>query len=654
MTVVDEIKARVDIVDLVSESVQLRRAGRSFKALCPFHTEKTPSFVVDPARGTWRCFGACSEGGDIFSWVMRGQGVEFREALGTLAERAGVRLTPLDAHAEEREKRIQRLRSANEAAAIFYRRTLREEAEADEARAYVERRGVAEETAAAFGLGFAPAGAEALRGYLSARGFSGEEMAAAGLSVEGEGRARDRFRGRLVFPIRDARARCVGFGARALEGGDVKYLNTPQTELFDKSGLLYGLDQAQEAIRNADRVIVVEGYMDVIAAHQHEQRHVVASMGTALTERQVALIKPLTRQILLALDADAAGVAATVRGIDTTRQAVGTEPVPVVDARGIVRMQDSLAADIRIIELPPGRDPDDLIRLDPERWTTLVQGARGYLEYRFQQAAAARDLDQPRERAALMDELLPLVSAIGQPVVRAEYRERLAQLCRLEASALPLRSARAEVAPPHLRREASRDGAPARAVGRDPQGDYLLRLLLLRPEVAAEIGPEVADLIRDAPSRELLAFLCTSAHDTGSGAEGGGGAPPLPDHLAEVAAELRASAQATLPPYPPAEALAAARQAVSRLRERRLYEAARLQAQLVAEQQRSLGALTLHEAAYDMDEAGIDPATDRDAPAAHVLKSRAQGQALHARRADAAATEPAAAEAVPGEKETAR
>ena len=253
-----------------------------------------------------------------------------------------------------------------------------------------------------------------------------------------------------------------------------------------------------------------------------------------------------------------------------------------------------------------------------------------------------------------MDELLPLVSAIGQPVVRAEYRGRLAQLCRLEASALPLRSARAEAAPPHLRREASRGGAPARAVGRDPQGDYLLRLLLLRPEVAAEIGPEVADLIRDAPSRELLAFLCGSAHDTGSGAEGGGGAPPLPDHLAEVAAELRASAQATLPPYPPAEALAAARQAVSRLRERRLHEAARLQAQLVAEQQRSLGALTLHEAAYDMDEAGIDPATDRDAPAAHVLKSRAQGQALHARRADAAATEPAAAEAVPGEKETAR
>ena len=273
----------------------------------------------------------------------------------------------MDAKAEEREKRLLRLRSANEAAASFYRRSLVEEAEAEGARDYVERRGVAAETAEAFGLGYAPTSPDALRGYLSARGFSADEISTAGLSMDGERGPRDRFRGRLLFPIRDAQGRCVGFGARALDD-DVKYLNTPQTPLFDKSSLLYGLDRAREAIRGADRVIVVEGYMDVIAAHQHEQTHVVASMGTALTEKQVASLKPLTRNILLALDADAAGAAATVRGIDTTRQAVGTEPQPVVSARGLVRMQNTLAADIRIIELPAGRDPDDLIRLDPERW----------------------------------------------------------------------------------------------------------------------------------------------------------------------------------------------------------------------------------------------------------------------------------------------
>lgn len=619
MTVVDEVKARIDIADLVGESVQLRKAGRSFKAPCPFHAEKTPSFVVDPSRQTWRCFGACSEGGDVFSWVMRREGVEFREALRILAERAGIRLTPMDAQAEAREKRLQRLRSANEAAVSFYRRRLLEDPEAAEARGYVDRRGVSEAVSEAFGLGYAPAAPDALRGHLSARGFNADEISGAGLSVDGEGGARDRFRGRLVFPIRDAQGRCVGFGARALADGDVKYLNTPQTVLFDKSSLLYGLDRAREAVRGADRVIVVEGYMDVIAAHQHEQTHVVASMGTALTERQVALIKPLTRNILLALDADAAGAAATVRGIDTTREAVGTELQPVVTARGLVRMQNTLAADIRIIELPVGRDPDDLIRLDPEQWTRLVEGAPGYLDYRFRRGAEGRDLEDPRARSLLLEELLPLVTSTSDPVVRADYLQRLAQLCRVEVESMRGRGATQTAVPPHLRAgepPPDRVSRPRPLSRIDRHAETLIRVLQHSPAVAGAVDPATLGCVSDQLRRELLASLLAGAEESS-----------LAPELAALAAELRAR-----PIDPPlaAQARAAAGQISAKMRHLRLQEDAKAQVQVVAEQQRAIGASELHAAAYALAGERSDRADGGgESAAAQVLESHARAIALH-------------------------
>ena len=400
MTAVDDIKARVDIVELIGETVSLRRTGRTHKAPCPFHTERTPSFVVDPDRQSWHCFGACSTGGDIFSWVMRRDGVEFRDALRILSQRAGVRLGPPDPAADEREARRRRLTSANEAAAAFYRAQLLQAPEAAPAREYLDQRGVSDAIADAFGIGHAPQASDALQAHLGARGFRPEELVGAGLAIEAEHGPLDRFRGRLIFPIRDPQGRCAGFGARTLSGAEPKYLNTPQTPLFDKSALLYGLDRARDAIRRGERAIIVEGYMDVVAAHQHGQPNVVASMGTALTERQAALLKPLSRHILLALDADAAGAAAAVRGVDTTREAVGTDPrTPDIeslatsreaaqlldardpaqlarrDARRLIRLQDDLAADIRIVVLPEGRDPDDLIRLDPELWSRLLEEA---------------------------------------------------------------------------------------------------------------------------------------------------------------------------------------------------------------------------------------------------------------------------------------
>ena len=636
MSVVDEVKARVDVAELVGESVPLRKTGRTFKALCPFHTEKTPSFTVDPSRQTWRCFGACSEGGDIFSWVMKRQGVEFREALRILADRAGVQLAPMDAQAEERQKRLGRLRSVNEAAARFYRRSLAD-AEAGEARGYLERRGVPDEVAEQFGLGYAPAASDALRGYLSARGYSAEEIATAGLSVEGEGPARDRFRGRLIFPIRDPQGRCVGFGARALDDSDVKYLNTPQTPLFDKSSLLYGLDRARDPIRRADHVIVVEGYMDVIAAHQHEQTHVVASMGTALTERQVALIKPLTRKILLALDADAAGAAATVRGIDTARDAVGTKPQPVLTPRGLVRMQNTLAADIRIIELPPDRDPDDLIRLDPERWSALVREAPGYLDYRFRRGQEAHDLEDPRARSALMGELLPLVTGTSDPVVQAEYIQRLAQLCRVDVGTLRRRTSIAEV-PPHLRASPGPVGgsepdaappSPRRRLTRiDKHAETLIALVQHSPAAAAEVDAATPGFVPDALRRELLRSLL--AAEDAAAREG---------EMEALAEELRAR-----PVAPPllAEPRVAARDIAANIRHLHMQEDAREYARLLAENQREFGARRLHDAAYDLAREGADGTPDdASSPGAQVLESHARGRALHA-PASVATPDPAA------------
>ncbi len=640
MSQTEEIKSRIDIVDLIGDTVSLRKAGRTFKAPCPFHTERTPSFVVDPERQSWRCYGACGEGGDIFSFVMKQQNLGFRDALTQLAERANVPLAPLDKHAEERERELDRLRSANEAAVTFFRNQLLETPGAEDARAYVDRRGLSEEVSEAFGLGYAPPERDALQSYLSARGFSREEIVEAGLAVTGDRDTMDRFRDRLIFPIRDRRARCIGFGGRAL-GDDAgpKYLNTSQTPLFDKSGTLYAFELAREAMRTEDQVIIVEGYMDVIAAHQFDQRNVVAAMGTSLTEKQVALIKPVTRNIVLALDADVAGAAATLRGIDTTRQAVGTEAIPVLDPRGILRMQDNLAADIRVLELPVGLDPDDLIRKDPDRWTALVQEAVGYLDYRFAQIKTTHNLNDARDRAAAVQTLLPIVGAVVEPVVRSEYVARLAAIARVETNALEAMLQR--------RSRDSDGGFPMPVEGirirtgtkqvlaarerRDKQGEFLLKLVLIRPEVRADLPLDVPTYTEDAALHEVLT-ACVAAEATETTWR-----TRLDESLQTYLSTLEQET-ANLPPYSEEEAHSAAAQTVARLRERMLRGELRAMSQGIAEEERDTpgDAMTLAAAAIDGDPSSteIDNASIDDelrAAAYRLLENRAKSRALHGR-----------------------
>nr|MBC8477068.1 DNA primase [Dehalococcoidia bacterium] len=286
MSEVDEVKQKIDIVEVIGQHVKLTKSGRNFRALCPFHSEKAPSFYVFPERQSWHCFGACNTGGDVFSFIMKQQGIDFGEALRLLAEQTGVTLPSrvrLDARKDERE----RLHQVNEAAATYFHDQLLSSPDAAKARDYLLRRGFTADTVAAFQLGYGPDRWEALKQHLAERGYSESELVDAGLVVETDagsatgGNTRDRFRNRLMFPIHDARGRTTGFGARVLDDSLPKYTNSPQTLVFDKSGTLYALHLAAPAIRKQDRAILVEGYMDVITAHQNDFRNVIASMGTA-------------------------------------------------------------------------------------------------------------------------------------------------------------------------------------------------------------------------------------------------------------------------------------------------------------------------------------------------------------------------------------
>ena len=430
----ETVKQRADIVDVVGQYVNLIRSGRNFKACCPFHNEKTPSFHVDPERQSWHCFGACSTGGDVFTFIEKKENLSPVEALRLLAERYGVELQRRTRNPDE--PATARLVEANEAAARYFHDLLLNAAAGEAARAYLATRGLDAETVRSFQLGFSPDSWDSLREHLRSRGFPVEEQVAAGLLSEGERGPYDRFRGRLMFPIRDERGRVIGFGGRVLGDGVPKYLNSPQTALFDKGGTLFALDRAKDAIRTAGAAVVVEGYMDAITAHQHGITNVVATLGTALTERHVALLKRYARQVVLAMDADAAGIEAALRGEELVRKAAETEgdgPAQVVvDWRNLVRVQAAAPVEVRVFTVPQGKDPDEAIRADPAAFRELTRLAVPPFEFRLRHELARIDRENPRERLALADRLLPLVAGVADRAMQAQYLARLA-----EATAIP-------------------------------------------------------------------------------------------------------------------------------------------------------------------------------------------------------------------------
>jgi len=500
MSVVDEIKERIDAVELISNYVQLKRTGRNYKGLCPFHAENTPSFVVFPDTGTWHCFGACSEGGDIFTFVMKREGWDFHTALEELARQAGVELRPRTQQEEVEDQERARLLEIMSVTAIYFNNLLRHAPQAQVAREYVARRALKDRTVEAFQLGYALDEWHALEDYLVGKSYIRQELITVGLLVErDDGRVYDRFRGRLMIPIRDVRGRVIGFGARTLDPeGAPKYLNSPQTPLFDKSNTLYGLDTAAKGIRAAERVVIVEGYMDVLQAHQAGFNNVVAQLGTALSEENLQRLTRYTRRIILALDPDTAGQAATMRGLDVARQALEPEWQPVFDARGLMRQEARLSADIRVLTLPPGQDPDDLIRHDPARWAILVDQAVPLVEHYMQTLLKEQNLDDPKAKAQLAEDLVPVIRQVASPVERAHYAQKLARTLRVDERALLDMVAGATQRRQTHRRSAQ--PAPSAGIERRRGADletYCLWGLLHMPELISEADGMLAQVELD-------------------------------------------------------------------------------------------------------------------------------------------------------------
>ena len=613
MSVAEEVKAKIDIVDLIASEVSLRRSGSTFKAPCPFHSEKTPSFIVNPDRQTWRCFGACSEGGDVFSWEMKRHNVDFREALQRLAQRAGVQLRPRTEEQTRRDEQRQRLLRANDVALHFWRNQLHDATIGRDGLEYLRERGISVESAQQFNLGLATSEAGALAQHLSARGVQTNDAVAAGLLAETEHGIRDRFRDRLIFPIKNARGETVGFGGRTLIGEPAKYINTPESDLFRKRDLLYGFDLARPAIRESGSVIIVEGYTDVMSAHEFGSPNTVASMGTALTETQIGLIKPLATDVRLALDPDAAGQAAARRGIDTAREALGAEQQVATDFRRVGALQNQLSNDIRIIPLPEGRDPDDLIRSEPELWRDLVETAPTFLDWLIDHTRLQHDIDDPRGRAAFLDDLMPVVRTIGHAVVREEYLRRVGAWARVDPESLltryaqpsPARSSRPEAPQPPRRRV-------------DRQQDFIVQMAIQHPAVRNTLQYEDIELIEDSEDRAILMARIDSTE--------GSWADNLTDSADRISQLSRDAKQ--LPPYSDSEASEAVLNAIGRLRRKRSKEGLRLKNLEIREQERELGVDQLARAAAQLDSSEeCDP--DLIVAASAVVQARDAARGLH-------------------------
>ena len=505
MTQIDDVKSRVDIVELIGGYVNLQRSGNSYKANCPFHQERTPSFYVFPDRQSWRCFGACAEGGDALSYVMKAERMDFREALHQLAARVGVRIESRNDAGQATE-----LYEINDAARRFYQQELIS-AEAQFVREYLEGRGISERSVQTFELGYSPPRDNRLLAHLTSAGYAPEKIAEAGLAREtDDGRYYDLFRGRLIIPIREWSGRLAGFGSRALDDAAVaKYINTPRTPVFDKSRILYGMHIAKEPVRQRG-VVIVEGYMDAIMAHQHGYDNVVASMGTAVTDQQVAQVRRLTNVVTMALDGDAAGQNATLRSLESSWGVFQQR-----DARATQRTDGSVlqppgALELFIAELPLGQDPDDLIRESPEAWPDFLLGAAPLFDYLMQSLTARADMTGSDGRAWVARAMLRFVAQVPDPIRRDILLDELAEKIGVNTetlhAAMPAVARRTQsIARGRSMPDTADEATPQPSRGENSAEEYCLALLLqhwdqLGPDAAAALS---SDWFTRAENREI-------------------------------------------------------------------------------------------------------------------------------------------------------
>ena len=539
--VAGEIKSRLNIVDVVGETVQLKKAGTTFKGLCPFHGEKTPSFTVTPSRDSWKCFG-CGLGGDVFSFVMQRDGVAFPEALRTLAAKAGVEI---DERTKREDAHRARLRDVLETAIAFYHQVLTATSMGKPALEYLRGRGFTDGTIETFQLGWAPDSWDSMsRTLVQKRSVRPEELIDAGIASQARSASRgvgviDKFRGRVLFPIRDQNGAATGMGGRILgaegEGGrepapggrdpGPKYLNTPGSALFDKSRSLYLIDQAKGAMRKTGQAVIVEGYTDALMAHQAGFDNVVASLGTALTPGQVALLTRYAKRIALAYDVDPAGQKAGTFGAQALSSLIGQ----LAATESGIELDD-----VRVVRLPEGKDPDEVLRETPDRWREEVRTAQPIVEYLVDTHAKTYDLKTPGGKARFVDALMPTIRAVPNPVMRDAYLQLVHRVSGVEERVLleVLRGARAGGAS-GLATNGSNGGARVAGTGAFdggsrisaesivgaadslpineilrgvlPQEAEFLRLLLLVPEVQLKVVDSLGpDQLPSTVARELF------------------------------------------------------------------------------------------------------------------------------------------------------
>ena len=479
----EEVRSRLNIEDVISEYVQLKRAGRNFKGLSPFSGEKTPSFVVSPEKNIWHDFSS-NKGGDVFSFVMEVEGIDFRAALELLAQRAGVDLSAYESSgAKELASQKRRLLEAHQLAASYFQHSLLRNERALEY--VIKKRKLSKQVVQDFQIGYAPDNGDALVQFLTKRGFTKQELALGGLTNRFGG---DLFRGRLTVPLMDASGRVIGFTGRIIidEPNAPKYLNTPQTPLYDKSRHVFGLSQAKESIRKSDYAVIVEGNLDVVSSHQVGITQVVATAGTAMTEAHLKALVRLSPNARLAFDGDAAGLAATERAI------------PIAQKVGI---------DLTIIRLPEGsKDPDELIQEDPALWQKAIDESSGVIEWLLEQYTKREDMTSPMGKRHFTTAALAVVRALTDPVEQEHYMQKIAQYTKTSLDAVQEKlyaepaQPEASLRPVHIQQDTAQPDPAAHQ-------DALLALMLTDPSARDLLGELTAEMLATDERRAVLQYV---------------------------------------------------------------------------------------------------------------------------------------------------
>lgn len=498
---IDEIKNRLDIVEVIGSYLKLKKAGANYRALCPFHSEKTPSFFVSPARQIWHCFG-CQKGGSIFNFIMEMEGVEFGDALRILAQKTGVQLKrqPPELRTER-----QRLYEICELATQFFEKQI-ESKTGEAVKEYLLGRGINKESLKKWRIGYSPDTWGGLSDFLISKGYKKEEVEKAGLVIKSEtgDNFYDRFRGRIIFPIFDLNSQVVGFSGRIFKSEDTaKYVNTPSTLLYDKSRILYGLDKAKVEIRKKDFCILVEGNTDVIMAHQADSGNAVATSGTALTTSQLKILKRYSDNLFIAFDMDIAGETATKRGID------------LAQIQGF---------NLKVVRLPSGKDPAEIISKNKKEWERSLKAAKSILDFYFKTAFSNQDVKTAEGKKEISKILLPVIRRIPNKIVQAHWIQELAKKLEVKEESVEEELKKVKLETFDLAVELSQPQAPLPKTRREMLEERLITLILKSPQNLnlieknrlANFSPQVQEILiklgkKQTPDSEFFNYLSLKA-----------------------------------------------------------------------------------------------------------------------------------------------